>query len=214
VCYTSSVKLPISWTGQYTVLGSCPFHELGDSLLIFCPVYELGTTILIGQQPNPRRNIQIFPVHEVGRKWTKNRPVREIGNSRGQFMKWAISRIGCNICICIVSARQMSSRGLRDWRGYRAGDIMGIENVGPALARFLRSSDMIWAILRTLNHDDTATNNNTLTRDLQIRTNNEGSKPIGFYVLPLGECTLSMRRSSFQIRLSTIALGAGVYSVR
>jgi hypothetical protein len=82
-------------------------------LLIFCPVQELGTTnlhiicikILRDQQPNLKYNIQICPVHEMGRKWTKNRPGGEMGKSRGQFMKWTeiwpvheISWMGCNIC--------------------------------------------------------------------------------------------------------------------
>jgi hypothetical protein len=96
-CYTPSVKLPISWTGQIIGLYSCPFHDLGESLSIFCPVHEPGTTnlhitcikILRGQKPNLKRNIQICPVHEVGRKRKNNRPVREMGKSIGQFMKWA-----------------------------------------------------------------------------------------------------------------------------
>jgi hypothetical protein len=57
-----------------------------------------------------------------------------------------------------------------DWRGCRVNATMGLENVGQVLA--LNSStflgNMIATIHRTLNHDDTTTNNKALTADLQI----------------------------------------------
>jgi hypothetical protein len=100
----------------------------------------------------------------------------------------------------------MKSRGLKDGRGYRVSDTMEIENVGPVLATFLRTSDMTGTIHRTLNHDDTRTKNNTLTVDLQVRTNNQGSKQVGSDVFLLGQYSQRMRRTSFQIRLSTVTL--------
>jgi hypothetical protein len=37
----------------------------------------------------PNGQITMFClVHELGRKWTKDRPVREMDKSRRQFMKW------------------------------------------------------------------------------------------------------------------------------
>jgi hypothetical protein len=56
----------MNWPNYWPLL--LPFHEVGDSLFIFCSVRELGITILRGQQPNLKSNIQICPVHEVGRK--------------------------------------------------------------------------------------------------------------------------------------------------
>jgi hypothetical protein len=92
ICYTPSVKLSSSLTGKICMLrlrlGCSPLHIFMHMMCKFV----VGTTDLHiicikmwrGQQPNPKLNIQICPVHKLGRKWTKNRPVREIGKSRGQ----------------------------------------------------------------------------------------------------------------------------------
>jgi hypothetical protein len=104
---------------------------------------------------------------------------------------------------CAAGEKSLRNTGLKDGREYRVRDTVGLENVGPALAPVLRTSDMIGTIFRTLNHDDTTTNKNTLTTDLQIHANNQGSKQVGPDVFPLGEYSLRMRRTSFQTHLST-----------
>jgi hypothetical protein len=104
VCYTPSVKLPISWTGQTTGLYCCSFHELGDSLFIFCPVHELDTTnshimcikILRGQKPNLKLNVQICLGHEVGRNLASS--------WNGQFQGWdATYTLDCSSLVCFVN---------------------------------------------------------------------------------------------------------------
>jgi hypothetical protein len=111
----------------------------------------------------------------------------------------------------ILSAREINSHGLNDGRGYRVSDTMGLKNVGYVVAPFLPTSDMIVTIHRTLNHNDTTTNN---TPASDLRTNNQGSKQVGPYVFRLGEHSPRMRRTSFQICLRTITLQGRVYSVR
>jgi hypothetical protein len=96
----------------------------------------------------------------------------------------------------IQPATDMNGRGVKDRRGYRVSDTMGLENVGPVLAPFLRTSDTTGTVHKTLKHDDTTTNNNTLTTDLQVRTNNRGSKQVEPDVFPLGEHSLRMRGTS------------------
>jgi hypothetical protein len=62
-----------------------------------------------------------------------------------------------------LSAGEMNSYGLKGGRRYRVSDTMGVENVGPVLAQFLRTSDMIVSIhrvlattlQRTITHNDT-----------------------------------------------------------
>jgi hypothetical protein len=76
----------------------------------------------------------------------------------------------------IMSAREMNSRGLKYGRGYRVSDTMAVENIGPVLAPVLRTSYLTGTFHRTLNYDDTTMNNETLMTDLQMCTNNQGSK--------------------------------------
>jgi hypothetical protein len=58
------------------------------------------------------------PLHELGRKRTKNRPAREMGKSNmasGQFMKWEISRMGCNIYMNGMYIDTLSHSGYQDF---------------------------------------------------------------------------------------------------
>jgi hypothetical protein len=91
----------------------------------------------------------------------------------------------------------MNSHGLKDGREYRVSNTTGLGNVSPVLA----SSNITRTIQRTPNHYDTTMNNNTLTRDLQIRTNNQGSKQVVPAVFPLEEYSLHMHRTSFRFTL-------------
>jgi hypothetical protein len=44
----------------------------------------------------------------------------------------------------ILSATEVNSYGLKDGRGYRVCDTMGLENVDIVLAPFLQTSDIDW----------------------------------------------------------------------
>lgn len=90
----------------------------------------------------------------------------------------------------------------RTGEGNRLDYITGTENISPILARLriLRTSDMIGTIPRTQHL--------TLNTGLQISKNNQGSKE---EISPLGTSSVRMRRTSFQVPLSTVALQARVY---
>jgi hypothetical protein len=105
----------------------------------------------------------------------------------------------------ILSSREMNSRVLKDVRGYRVSNTMGLQKVGPARARFLITSDMIETTHRTPNHGDTTTNIYTLTTDLQI------TKEANRTCFPFRRISTGHAPNSFQIRLSTITVDR-VYS--
>jgi hypothetical protein len=65
---------------------------------------------------------------------------------------------------------EVSSHGLKDGRGYRVSDNVGLENVSPVL------SDMIGKVHRTVNCDDTTGNSNVLMTDLRIQIIKEANE--------------------------------------
>jgi hypothetical protein len=72
---------------------------------------------------------------------------------------------------------------------------------------------MIGTSHRTVNCDDTAANSNTLTADLQMHTNNQGSKLVGPGVFPLSEHSLCMHRKSLlHVFLGTVTRVAHICS--
>jgi hypothetical protein len=52
--------------------------------------------------------------------------------------------LGCDVVCCLVlSARKLNGRVLKGRRRHRVNDTMGLENIGPVLETFLRTSDLI-----------------------------------------------------------------------